>query len=83
MKKTYQKPVVLIEDFSVTDRFASSTHACGTKATSTVRETCDILDEGFNNMWDRYRMFIAPLSCDEGMYPTNDENCYHSAVLTS
>lgn len=78
MKKIYQKPMVLIEDCTVTETIA---YSCGVKVDHTTKDTCDIQNIEMNNSWDRYNMFIESLSCT--VPPENDETCFHSAVLSS
>ena len=82
MKKEYQKPWILIEDFQITDAVASSTYSCGVKAGLADMESCDILNIEMDNAWNRHQMFGERVGCER--YPdASVELCYHGAVLNS
>lgn len=89
MKKVYDKPMVLIENFAVSESIAAG---CGLNPTMADASNCEMGDFFLNNLWDM-GVFKDGLGCsvpmDDSFYNTQDEAdkyngfCSHASVMHS
>lgn len=80
MKKRYQKPIVWIENFVLSEIIAAGTDGCGVKADMWDDAACDTSNPGLLDWWNK-GLFLAEGNCNEGITQEDyDAVCLHTAT---